>query len=607
MIAPNKITVTIDGQRCEGNAGQTILQIATENQIYIPTLCYLKHLSPWGGCRMCIVEIQGSPKVVPSCATPATDGSAVITNSPQLQHLRRTTLELLFSERNHFCPICPMNKGDCDLQQQAYRFGIDSIRYPYLYPALPVDVSGQYFGLDHNRCILCTRCVRTCDEIEGVHTLDVSNRGVKNRIVVDLNVMFGASTTCTSCGACVAACPTGALFDKSAAFHSPLSRCQQVRTTCTECPVGCGLVVYTKDNRIVDVFGDAESPVNRGHLCRRGRYETWAEPRPRILRPMVRRDGQLTPASWDDAIRAVKTLISASNDGQKAMLISPRVTNETIRTLKMIGSHFDRVGMFVADKETALCASPEFSTDALKRLEDADAIILVGAQPSREQGVVAARIRAAVRKRGAKLVILHSRRSDLDAYADISVPVVSLERTFWNRVGKVLANAKRPVLIYGAAAITTVGVTILDRLIKVLTDECNGGEMLAPIQLPTSTNGLALAAGGIEPVEDISTWLGVQPVNFLHIVASDEPDGGERLLKEPHVRALMEQVDGVVVQASYESALTDVARVVLPSAIWCEKSGSVTNFEGRTLPLRVALAPSGESREDNTVLETVFA
>jgi formate dehydrogenase major subunit len=607
MIATKEITLTIDGTLCKGAPGQTILQVATDNGIKIPTLCYLKNLSPWGGCRMCIVEIQGSPKVVPACATPATDGSTVITNSERLQKLRRLTLELLFSERNHFCPICPMNKGDCDLQQQAYSFGIDSIRYPYLYPALPVDVSGKFFGLDHNRCILCTRCVRTCDEIEGVHTLDIGNRGVKNQIIVDLNVMFGASTTCTSCGACVAACPTGALFDKSAAFHGALSRCQQVRTTCTECPVGCGLVVYTKDNRIVDVFGDTESPVSRGHLCRRGRYENWTEPRPRILQPMVRRDGKLTPTSWGDAVRTIKTSISASNDWQNAMLISPRVTNETIRRLQTIGPRFDRIGMFVADKESALCTSPEFSKAAMTRLEDADAIIIVGAQPSRDQGIIAARIRTAVRKRGVKLVILHSRRSDLDAYADISAPVVGLERKFWNRVGEVLGNAKRPVLVYGGAAMTTIGVTILDRLAKVLTSSTNGGEMLAPIQLPTSTNSLALAVGGVEPVEDISTWLGVQLVNFLYIVASDEPDGGARVLKEPHVRALLEQIDCVVLQASYESPLTDIAKVVLPSAAWYEKNGSVTNFEGRTLPLRAALPLQGEARDGNTILETVFS
>ena len=607
MIAPQEITLTIDGNVCKGMQGQTILQVAGANGIEIPTLCYLKHLSPWGGCRMCIVEIQGSPKVVPSCSTPAVDGSAVVTNSPRLQGLRRLTLELLFSERNHFCPICPMNKGDCDLQQQGYRFGIDSVRYPYLYPTLPVDLSGRYLGLDHNRCILCTRCVRTCDEVEGVHTLDIGNRGVKNQIIVDLNVTFGMSTTCTSCGACVTACPTGALFDKAAAFHGPLIKCRQTRTTCSECPVGCGLVVYTKDDRIVDVFGDVESPISRGHLCRRGRYETWAEPRPRIRQPMVRRDGKLVATSWEEAVRTLRTLISASKDRQNAMLVSPRVTNETIRTLQAIGARFDRIGAFVANKEAALCTTPEFSPDSLSRLQDADAIVLIGVEPSRTHGVVASRIRTAVRRRGAKLVILHSRRSDLDTYADISAPVVGLERKFWKQVGDVLGTAKRPVLVYGPMAMTTVGVTILDRLIKTLGSVAGGGEMLAPIQLPTSTNGLALAAAGVEPVEDVSTWLAVRPPGFLHIVASDEPDGGARLLKEPHVRPLLEQIDNVVVQASYHSVLTDVARVVLPAAIWCEKNGTITNFEGRTLPLQAALPVNGEAREDKAILEMAFA
>jgi NADH dehydrogenase/NADH:ubiquinone oxidoreductase subunit G len=156
-------------------------------------------------------------------------------------------------------------------------------------------------------------------------------------------------------------------------------------------------------------------------------------------------------------------------------------------------------------------------------------------------------------------------------------------------------------------AMTTVGVTILDRLIKTLGTVGEGGEMFAPIQLPTSTNSLALAAAGVEPVEDVSTWLAVRPPVFLHIVASDEPDGGARLLKEPHVRPLLEQIENVVVQASYHSVLTEIARVVLPAAIWCEKNGTITNFEGRTLPLVAALPPSGEAREDKAILETVFA
>jgi bidirectional [NiFe] hydrogenase diaphorase subunit len=214
-----KIKLRMDGKEVVGREGQTILEIARENGVPIPTLCYMKHLSPWGGCRLCIVEVGNNAKrVVPACSTPAADGSEVVANSERLRQLRRATLELLFSERNHVCPVCPYNKGDCGLQHQAYVHGIETIRFPYLYPALPVDLSAKYFGLDHNRCILCTRCVRTCEEVEGVHTLDVSHRGSHNRIVVDLGATFGTSDTCTSCGSCSAVrWPVAKLFAPPAA------------------------------------------------------------------------------------------------------------------------------------------------------------------------------------------------------------------------------------------------------------------------------------------------------------------------------------------------------------------------------------------------------
>jgi formate dehydrogenase major subunit len=601
MIAPKEITLTIDGKPCRGREGQTILEIATENKIYIPTLCYLKHLSAWGGCRMCIVEVQGSPKVVPSCSTPASDGGVITTTSDRLKHLRRVTLELLFSERNHICPICPVNKGDCELQQQGYRHGMDHLRIPYLYPALPVDVSGKYFGIDHNRCILCTRCVRTCEEMEGTHTLDIANRGEKNRVIVDLNTSFGESTSCTSCGACVAACPTGALFDKPAAFRGKLNTCAAVRTTCTECPVGCGLLVFTKENRIVNVFGDHDSPVSAGHLCVKGRYETWAEPRQRILEPMVRHDGVLRPATWDEALAVVR---QASGPG--AMLVSPRLTNEAGAVVKRLSGKFARAAMFVSKNEAALCAEPSVSPDAMNRLHDADAIIVLGAQPSRDNGVVAAKIRTTVRRRGAKLIILHCRKSDLDHYADVCANVVSLERSFWKSVADALKGVKRPVLVYGPAAMTPIGVTVLEQLIAVF-EKKRGGKEPALVALPVGANSFALAKTGIEPVEEVAPWLDAQPVKLLHIVASDEPDGGERLLEERHARALIEQVDCVVVQASYRSRLTELASVVLPSVIWCEKAGTVTNFEGRQQKLQPALPARGEAREDKTILEALVS
>jgi formate dehydrogenase major subunit len=550
---------------------------------------------------MCIVQIVGSPKVVPACSTPAPDGEEIVTNNEYLQKLRRHTLELLFSERNHICPFCVMNKGDCELQQQGYRHGIEAIRFPYLYPAWPVDVSGKYLALDHNRCILCTRCVRTCEEMEGVHTLDISHRGGKNHVVVDLGATFGTSDTCTNCGACVVACPTGALFDKAAAFRGKLGTCQTVRTTCTECPVGCGLLVYTKENRIVEVFGDFDSPVSHGHLCVRGRYETWAEPRQRILQPMLRRHEELELVTWDESLKAVREAAKKARPAQRAVLVSPRLNNETIATLKKFG----RLGVFVARNEAALCAEWNHRAEGMAKLYDADAIIVLGAQPSHAQGVVAAQIRTTVRLRGAKLLIFHTRKSDLDQYADICANVVSLEHKFWDQVAEVLRGAQRPVLVYGPEAMTPIGVEVLERLVKIFEGKSPGP---APtlIALPTGTNSLTLAVGGVELVEEVGPWLDAKPLKFLHIVASDEPDGGARLLDEKYVRALMEEINCVVVQAAYQSRLTDLAKVVLPAAIWCEKQGTITNFEGRELPLRAVLPPRGEARQDQEILEALM-
>jgi formate dehydrogenase major subunit len=600
MNASRSITLTVDGRTCVGTEGQTILQVAAAGGIVIPTLCYLKHLSPWGGCRMCIVEVQGNPKVVPACSTPATDGAVITTGSDRLVRLRRLTLELLFSERNHVCPMCPMNGGDCELQTQALRHGMDAVRFPYLYPALPVDLSGRYFGLDHNRCILCTRCVRVCEEIEGVHTLDIAHRGARNLVVVDLNASFGTSTSCTSCGACVAACPTGALFDKAQAFRGKLHRCQTVTTTCLECPVGCGLEVFVKDHRVVEVFGDFASPINAGHLCVKGRYETWAQPRARLLTPMLRQHGALKRASWTEALAEIARAAGGLKAEQKAVLASPRLTNEALDLLRGFG----RVGVAVARDEAALARVAVPTSGAMTTLEQADAIILLGALPSRDNGVVAAKIRTTVRRRGARLLVFNSPKSDLDLYADVCAHEVSVEHKFWEHVAHVLAGVKQPVLVYGPAALTPIGVTVMEKLIGIFEQQPDGAAP-ALVPLPVSTNLLALAAAELEPVEDLAAWLDERPLRLLHILASDEPDGGARLLAQKHVRPLLDGIECVVVSAAYRSSLTDRAHVVLPAAIWAEKSGTLTNFQGEVAHLRAVLSPRGEARSDTAILEAL--
>ena len=206
-------TLIIDEQEISAKAGQTILEVERENDINIPTLCHLEGLSNVGACRLCLVEIKGSNKLLPACVAQIHEGMEVTTNSERLKKHRRVILELLFAERNHICAVCVSN-GHCELQALAQELGVTHISLPYRNPALGVDASHERFTVDHNRCILCSRCVRVCAEIEGAHIWDVMGRGTTSLIISDLHQEWGKSA-CTRCGKCVQVCPTGALFDKS--------------------------------------------------------------------------------------------------------------------------------------------------------------------------------------------------------------------------------------------------------------------------------------------------------------------------------------------------------------------------------------------------------
>jgi bidirectional [NiFe] hydrogenase diaphorase subunit len=206
-------TLTINEKHLSAAENESILEAATDAGIEIPTLCRLEGLSDVGACRLCLVEVTGSSKLLPACVTKVAEGMEVRTDTERLQKYRLMILELLFAERNHVCAVCVAN-GHCDLQDMAQKLGMTHVRFQYLYPTVPVDASHERFIIDHNRCILCTRCVRVCDEIEGAHTWDVMGRGTNSRVITDLNEPWGSSETCTDCGKCVHVCPTGALFEK---------------------------------------------------------------------------------------------------------------------------------------------------------------------------------------------------------------------------------------------------------------------------------------------------------------------------------------------------------------------------------------------------------
>jgi bidirectional [NiFe] hydrogenase diaphorase subunit len=210
---PSIKTLKIDGVDIGAREDETLLELAFENDIHLPTLCHMDGLSDVGGCRLCMVEIEGYNGLQPACMTLAREGLVVHTNTERLQRYRRMIIDMLFSERNHVCSVCVSN-GHCDLQDLSVELGVTHIRVPYLYPRMDIDVSHPYFMLDHDRCVLCTRCVRVCGEIEGAYTWGVMGRGIECRIIADLNQPWGLSESCTSCGKCVQVCPTGALSQK---------------------------------------------------------------------------------------------------------------------------------------------------------------------------------------------------------------------------------------------------------------------------------------------------------------------------------------------------------------------------------------------------------
>ena len=323
-------TITINGSVFSFEPGQTILQVAEDHDIPIPTLCYLKEASPTGACRICVVEVEGSDRLVTACSTPASDGMQVLTESPKVVASRRETLELLLASGNHNCSIgsgreddwtgtqiqaaasdsfdtlCPA-WGDCRLQDLAYHYQVEGGKYPRTRTEYPMETVNPLIVRDHSRCILCGRCVQACNEVQVNRAINFGYRGAKAKVIAGNDVALKDSQ-CVFCGECVQACPVGALVEKKARFDWRPWDVEKIRTTCPYCGVGCQLWLHVHDGRIVKVTGVEDGAPNKGRLCVKGRFGyDFIYSDERLKTPLIRDGEGFREASWDEALDLVAT------------------------------------------------------------------------------------------------------------------------------------------------------------------------------------------------------------------------------------------------------------------------------------------------------------
>lgn len=325
------VRITINGKEVEVNEGATIMEAADQAGINIPRLCAHEELTPYGGCRLCLVDVEGARSLLPSCTTPIRPDMIIQTETEQIKKARKFVLEMLFSERNHFCMYCPESDGDCELQAAAYEQGMTHWFIQPQWENYPVDTSHEFLVMDSNRCILCRRCVRACDELVHQSTLGTENRGFYTLISKDEGLPWGESS-CVSCGTCLQVCPTGTIMDKHSAYMGLDAQAAKTKSVCIECGLGCGTEVLVRDNQLMKVNGDWDSEINNGILCKKGRFLSVKQnSQTRYKAPMVRDGKQLKEISWEEAAILVAEKVKGKG---AAAVASSKLSAEALTAFK---------------------------------------------------------------------------------------------------------------------------------------------------------------------------------------------------------------------------------------------------------------------------------
>ncbi|MBE0576649.1 MAG: NADH-quinone oxidoreductase subunit NuoG [Desulfuromonadales bacterium] len=659
------VNLTIDGKQVTVSKTATIYEAAKEAGIHIPVLCYAKKLLPYGACRVCLVEVeQMKGRLIPSCTTPVSEGMVVTTTSDEINKVRKTVLEFLLVNHVVDCPVCDKG-GECDLQDLTYEFEVVTNRFEGEKFDLPTDEVNPLIERNMNRCVLCGKCVRVCDEIVGYGSYSFINRGFETKIAT----AYDRGLNCEFCGQCLSMCPVGALLPRPFKFKARPWQLKEVDSVCGYCGNGCTVTLGVLNKKVETIRFNDKIGVNDGNLCIRGRFGySYVNHEDRLTMPLVRKDGELVETDWDEALQVVADGLSKAQKGLGVGIISgARLTNEELFVLKKVArtlgtENLDHSGgecyksVTEGLKETLGVAA---STATFPQIEKADVVLAIRSDFYETHPVVGMVVNQAIRRNGAKLLVIADKRGKLDklpgARTLLSKP--GLELDVLNAMAKVLideglaqtegieglAELKTALTDFDPAQVAErsgVDFELLQTAARQLAGAKNVAILMAyglPYQgfnkeLATAAANLALLAGipgragsglylcGEKANSQGAIDLGILPqgnglgaqlmlsaaaegkLDALYVVAEDPlssyPDRDK-------VAKSLEKVPFLVVQDLFLSPTAQQADVVLPAASFAEKDGTFTNAERRIQRVRQGIPTPGKARTDGAIFAAV--